>query len=198
MQKENVDETVDSEPETESVNDKSLLKPKVKRVFTPEQKEAMAERMRKVNSDRIANAKHTREKKKELEKLNRAEEKAKLKDDLKEAKTKAENRKPETKEVKKDVKKDIKKDIKKKKPTIKIINVQHSDSDDSDSDDSDSDDSDSDSSSSDSDISIPQAKIVVINKKSKSKSKGLTKEKLERKVEPVLVPEIKRPIGKFL
>jgi hypothetical protein len=188
------EEKSNTDPKPVEEDDGSLLKPKQKRTYTPEQKEAMAERMRKVNAERIANAKHSRQTEKEIKKMNMIQRHKDLEEKLKKMKEEEVKTKPldEPKSEKKPKEEKIekKKDIKKKKPSIKIINVQNSDSDDSD------DHSDSDDSSSDSDISIPQAKIVVINKK--PKSKGLTKDKVEKKVEPVVVPEIKRPICKFL
>lgn len=46
----------DNEPQEIPHSDETPLKPKIKRNFTPEQRAALAERMRKVNEERVAKA----------------------------------------------------------------------------------------------------------------------------------------------
>ena len=151
----------------EEVEDEPLLKPRQKRQYTDEQREAARERMKKVNADRIAKAQDNQQKLKEIKKLKMIQQKRELEDKLQKLKE----------EVKEEPDPPSKKP--KSKKSIKVVTIESSDS---------SDSSDSD------DESIPDAKIVVLNKKSKSKT--LTKEKVERKVEPTPVPP--KSIHKFL
>ena len=50
----------------EEVEDEPLLKPRQKRQYTDEQREAARERMKKVNADRIAKAQDNQQKLKEI------------------------------------------------------------------------------------------------------------------------------------
>ena len=158
-----------SQREQEEVEDEPLLKPKQKRQYTDEQREAARERMKKVNADRIAKAQYNQQKLKEIKKLKMIQQKRELDDKLQKLKE----------EVKEEPEPPSKKT--KSRKSIKVVTIESSDT-------SDSDDSD--------DESIPDAKIVVLNNKSKSKS--LTKEKIEKsqKVEPTPVPP--KSIHKFL
>lgn len=157
-------------PVSEIQEDIPLLKPKKKRNMTDEQRLAARERMIKVNNERIANAQYTKEKEKEINKLKMIQRKQNIEDKLdKLQKEVKEKEKPNT-------------DIKKKpKKSIKIVNIESSDY--------------SDSSYSD-DESIPEGKLVIINKTSKSKSKPKmnNEEKPYKKVEPVQI----KTVHKFL
>lgn len=178
----------ESEPE-----DKPILKPK--RNYTEEQRKAASERMKKINDERITKAKLAEMKKKELRQLKLDKKKTDLEVELKQLK--------ENVRMKKDIKesgqpKELKaepeKKQKPKKRNIKIIDYSSSSNSDS--------ESGSESESESDAQSIPEANIIVINRKSKSSKNKLLKKQeevvekhVEKQVEPLA---IKKPLFKFL
>lgn len=159
---------------------KALLKQKKKRVYTEEQKKEMADRMRKVNQDRIENARATNAHMAELKTLKKEERKQRLANEL----AQLEKLKEKLAEPKEKTPKDKK--PKEKKPKV----VVYSSSSESDSSDTDADD-----------VSIPDADVVYIkhNKKTQLVKPSRKAEKpRETTPPPTPPPPQPKPMAKFL